>query len=415
MMNNKPLSRAAIEAAVEKAPAVSDVLKKLASKVARGVRLPETFSAKGLDYGAQRELEHLFGTVGQRTADGRFFLTIHAFLYDSVMWRDALEYFGFFKGNDGGDDDEDVFARLKLVEPELSPFIDKLAVNEEVQRFLASPENKKDWMRLFRSFVGRFDGPECGLVTTLSQLGSDWFGDSKKLRSGGLRRQLVIIAATLADCPADDERRALEGVLIVDNPYTSSVTFSAPVHLVMKDGEVFDYPYRYYVRRMATQLPLETVLEIAEVKWAGKIRAVTTSENAAPFANMVRKGDACVYTGGYPCLAVKVFLHKLGETGSECVHEGDADLDGFRIASEIGNCIALKRVVASDILERAAPDEGRELTSDQSKRAWAFLSNPQWKDFLFTDEVKRMLSRGRWIEQESFGAIIRRSKKEAER
>lgn len=410
-MSDKPLSRTAIEAAVEKAPAVGNVLKKLASKVARGVRLPETFSAKGLDYDAQRELEHLFGTVGQRTADGRFYLPIHSFLRDPIMWRGALEYFGLAKVSDGDGDDEDVFVRLKLLEPELSSFIDKLAANEEVLRFLATPENRKDWTQLFRSFVGRFGGPGCGLVTTLSQLGSDWFDDSKKLRSGGLRRQLVIIAATVADSPADDERRALEGALIVDNPYTSSVTFSAPVHLVMKDGSVFDYPRDYYVRRMATQLPLETVLEIAEVKWAGKPRAVTTSENAAPFANMVRKGDACVYTGGYPCLAVKMLLHKLGKTGSECIHEGDADLDGFRIASEIGKCIVLKRVVAADILVLAAPDAGRELTADQSKRAWAFLSNPQWKNFRFADDVKRMLFRGRWIEQESFGAIIRRSKK----
>lgn len=414
-MNDKMLSREEIAAAVEMAPAVGKVLKKLALKVARGVRLPQTFSVKDLDYDAQRELEHLFGTVGQRTADGRFCLSVHGFLRDPVVWREALEYFGILKGKDGGGDDEDVFARLKLLVPDLSTFIDKLAANEEVVRFIANPENKKDWMRLLRSFIGRLEGPECGLVTTLSQLGSDWFGDSKKLRSGGLRRQLAIIAATLADSSLDDERRALEGVLIVDNPYTSSVTFSAPVHLVMKDGEELDYPCRYYVRRMATQLPLETVLEIAEVKWAGKTRAVTTSENAAPFANMVRKGDACVYTGGYPCLAVKVFLHKLGMTGSECIHEGDADLDGFRIASEIGKCIALKRVVASDILECAPPDAGRELTSDQSKRAWAFLANPQWKSFRFADDVRRMLALGRWIEQESFGTIIRRSKKEVTR
>ena len=414
-MNDKMLSKEEIATAVEKAPAVGKVLKKLAAKVARGVRLPQTFSVKDLDYDAQRELEHLFGTVGQRTADGRFYLPVHSFLCDPAVWCEALEYFGLFKGKDDGGEDEDVFARLKLLEPDSSTLIDKLAANEEVVRFLANPENKKDWMRLLRSFIGRFNSPECGLVTTLSQLGSDWFDDSKKLRSGGLRRQLVIIAATLADSSLDDERRALEGVLIVDNPYTSSVTFSAPVHLVMKDGEELDYPCRYYVRRMATQLPLETVLEIAEVKWAGKIRTVTTSENAAPFANMVRKGEVCAYTGGYPCLAVKVFLHKLGATGAECVHEGDADLDGFRIASEIGNCITLKRVVASGILECATPDVGRELTSDQSKRAWAFLSNPQWKDFRFADDVRRMLARGRWIEQESFGTIIRKSKKEAAR
>ena len=409
-MGEGPLTKDKLAAAIENAPAVADVLKKLAGKVARGVRLPASFTARGLGYAAQRELEHFLGAIGQRQPDGSFYIQLHEFLRGPEMWREAMEYFGLLRERDG-DDDEDVFPRLKLIEPDLSPLIDKLAANEEVVRFLAHPENKKDWMRLFRSFVGRFDGPECGLVTTLSQLGSDWFGDSKKLRSGGLRRQLAIIAATLADSPLDDERRALEGALIVDNPYTSSVTFSAPVHLILKDGEVLDYPCRYYVRRMATQLPLETVLELAEVKWAGKIRGVTTSENAAPFANMVRKGDACVYTGGYPCLAVKIFLHKLGATGSECIHEGDADLDGFRIASEVGKCIPLKRVVASDVLACAMPDAGRELTSDQSKRACEFLSNPQWKNFRFADDVRRILSRGRWIEQESFASIFAAKKR----
>lgn len=414
-MSESPLTKDKLAAAIEKAPAVEGVLKKLAGKVARGVRLPASFTARGLDYAAQRELERLFGTLGRRQANGSFHMQLHELLRDPAEWCEAVEYFGLGKGKDDEGDAEDVFARLKLLEPDLSQFIDKLSANEEVRRFLVTSENRKDWMHLFRSFVERFDGPECGLVTTLSQLGSDWFGDSKKLRSGGLRRQLVILAATLADSPLDEERRALEGLLIIDNPYTSSVTFSAPVHLIMKDGEVLDYPVRYYVRRMATQLPLETVLEIAEVKWSGKVRSVTTSENAAPFANMVRKGDACVYTGGYPCLAVKIFLHKLGEAGSECIHEGDADLDGFRIASEIGNCIALKRVSASDILERGLSEVGRELTPDQSKRAWAFLSNPKWKNFRFRDDVKRMLACGRWFEQESFGAIIRRSKKEAVR
>ena len=414
-MSDTTLTKDKIAEAIERAPAVAEVLKKLAGKVARGVALPGSFTAKGLDYDAQRELERLFGTIGRRQPNGSFCIQLHEFLRDPSEWCEVVEYFGLGKEKDDEVDAEDVFARLKLLEPNLSPFIDKLSANEEVLRFLATPENRKDWLHLFRSFIGRFDGPECGLVTTLSQLGSDWFGDSKKLRSGALRRQLTIIAATLSDSPLDDERRALEGVLIVDNPYTSSVTFSAPVHLVLKDGEVLDYPCRYYVNRMATQLPLETVLELAEVKWSGKIRCVTTSENAAPFANMVRKGDACVYTGGYPCLAVKIFLHKLGATGSECIHEGDADLDGFRIASEVGKCIPLKRVVASDVLACAMPDAGRELTADQSRRAWAFLSNSQWKNFRFSDDVRRILSRGRWIEQESFGAVFRMAKKEVAR
>ena len=400
------LSKSEIKAAIEKAPAVADAVKKLASKVARGVRLPERYSVKNLDYDAQRELEHLLGTIGQRTSDGRFYISILPSFRERTVWREAFEYFGLAK-EDRGCDDEDVFARLKLMEPELTPLIDSLAANEEVARFVARSENRKDWKRLFLSFVKRFSGLECGLITTLSQLGSDWFGDSKKLRSGALRRQLVIIVAMLSDMDADDERLVLEGALIVDNPYTSSVTFSLPVTLIMKDGAVFDYPSSYHTRRMAVQLPLETVVNIERVEWDVKPLTIATSENAAPFANMVAKGAACVYTAGFPSLAVKVFLNKLFKSGSECIHEGDADLDGFRIATEVGNCIRLKKVVASDVLKKASLDAGRELTSEQMKRISAFLFNPKYSDYEFADEIQSILKRGRWIEQESFTGVLK--------
>ena len=73
------LSKSEIKTAIEKAPAVADAVKKLASKVARGVRLPEAYSVRNLDYDAQREVEHLFGTIGQRTPDGRFYIPIFRF------------------------------------------------------------------------------------------------------------------------------------------------------------------------------------------------------------------------------------------------------------------------------------------------------------------------------------------------
>ena len=404
------LSKDEIKIAIEKAPAIAGVIKKLASKVARGVQLPTTCSAKDLDYDAQRELEHLFGTIGQRASDGRFYFSIRPFFNERAVWREALEYFGLVKA-ESEFDDEDVFARLKLLEPELEPLIDSLAADEEVARFAEKVENRKDWKRLFLSVVKRFSSSECGLITTLSQLGSDWFGDSKKLRSGALRRQLVVILAILSDMDREDERLVLEGALIVDNPYTSSVTFSLPVTLIMKDGAVFDYPYCYHTRRMAVQLPLETVVNIERVEWDIKPQAITTSENAAPFANMVAKGTSCVYTAGFPSLAVKVFLNKISESGAECIHEGDADLDGFRIATEVGNCISLKRVVASDVLKVASSEEGRELSLKQKKRAMAFLLNPKYKGYKFADEIKSVLQRGKWIEQESFAAILKKSSK----
>ena len=45
-MSDKPLNKTALAAAIEKAPAVADVLKKLAGKVAHGVRLPASFTAR---------------------------------------------------------------------------------------------------------------------------------------------------------------------------------------------------------------------------------------------------------------------------------------------------------------------------------------------------------------------------------
>ena len=407
-MNGKPLSKDAIELAVGKTPAVCDELKKLASKVARGVKLPETFSAKGLDYDAQRELEHLFGTVGQRAADGRFHLPIHSFLRDPAMWRDALEYFGFVKGKDASCDDEDVFSRLKLLEPDLLPLINKLAANEEVTSFLAKPGNKKEWKRLFRSFVKRFSSPDCGQVTTLSQLGSDLFNDSKKLRSGALRRQLVIICATIADVPTDDERRALEGALIVDNPYTSSVVFSAPLQLIMKNGEVLDYPCRYFVNRMATQLPLETELEIEEVKWAGKTRCVTTSENAAPFETLVREKVPCLYTEGYPNSAVIRLLELFAEQGVTVDHAGDGDLDGFVIAERISKAITVRRVIADEL----AADEAlpRRPVSPQAYSRWdAYLA--AHPDFAHASSLRIAMERG-WIEQESMDMNVQAGRSE---
>ena len=400
------LSKSEIKAAIEKAPAVGEAVKKLASKIARGARLPATYSVKNLDYDAQRELERLFGTIGQRTPDGRFYISILPIFLERSVWREALEYFGLVK-EESDSEDEDIFARLKLLEPDLTLLIDALAADEEVVRFVSKKENRKDWKWLFQSLVERFSSPKCGLITTLSQLGSDWFDDSKKLRSGALRRQLVVILAILSDMDREDERLVLEGALIVDNPYTSSVTFSLPVTLIMKDGAVFDYPSRYHTRRMAVQLPLETVVNIERVEWDVKPLTITTSENAAPFANMVAKGAACVYTAGFPSLAVKVFLNKLFKSGSECVHEGDADLDGFRIATEVGNCIRLKKVVASDVLKKASLDAGRELSSEQMKRISAFLFNPKYSDYEFADEIQRILKRGRWIEQESFAGVLK--------
>ena len=189
------MTKEAIIAAIARAPAIKPVLVRLAKRVAAGKPLPETFSATGLDYSAQRELESLFGTVGRRTTDGRVYLSVGPPLREPGEWRELISALGVAEG-DNGNDDEDVFARLKLLAPDMAEFIDRLAAKEEIARFVAKRENRRDWLKLFKCLMDRFSSEERCVITTLSQLGSDWFNDSKKLRSGALRRQLVFMIAT---------------------------------------------------------------------------------------------------------------------------------------------------------------------------------------------------------------------------
>ena len=403
-MSESLLNKDKIAAAIEKAPAVADVLKKLAGKVARGVALPASFTARGLDYTAQRELEHFLGAIGQRQPDGSFYIQLHEFLRGPEMWREAMDYFGLARERRDVGDGKDVFARLKLLEPEFSPFIDKLSANDEVRRFVAAPKNQRLWMDVFRGVVGRIRDKGRSL-TTLSQLGADWLGDSKILRSGALRRQLVLMISVLGDDePGKEERRILEEFMVIDNPYTSNVTVFAPIILTLDSGVMLDFPLKLFKQGMAATLPLETVGLVRSLSWKGPRHDLTTCENAAPFTSLVRNRVPSIYTAGYPSLAVKMFLFLMSELGVECIHCGDADLDGFRIADEVGSYIKLKCVAASETLKCVDADVGIPLTSEQSRRAWAYLE--KHPEFRFTEDVRLMLSHGRWIEQESFETIL---------
>ena len=347
-MGESPLTKDKVAAAIQNAPAVADVLKKLAGKVARGVRLPASFTARGLDYAAQRELEHLLGTIGQRQPDGSFC--------------------------------------------------------EEIRRFVAKPERRREWLTFAKCALDRFlTAPRP--ITTLSQLGSDWFSDSKKLRSGPWRRQLVAIYEAILNYSSEDERKFLEEFGIADNPYTSCVTFCAPL-LFWIGNEEFDFPKKLYDKRMACQLPLETVLAISQIGWCGTVKELTTSENASPFLDLVKAGVPCVYTEGYPNMAVSCMLKHLSGFNLRCTHDGDADLDGFRIAKMVSNCIRVsysRPVKALYWAQRSKTPVGIPLSDEQRKRAEAFLAKDP--NGHIAAELKEMLAWGRWIEQESFDSI----------
>ena len=399
------LSKDKIAAAIQNAPAVADVLKKLAGKVARGVRLPASFTARGLDYAAQRELEHLFGTLGRRNSDGALQMTVPQHLCEPCAWSEAMAYFEIEK-QDADESAEDVFARLRLMLPDMDWFVDALSKSDEINRYLSRADNQGDWLTLAKYVLKNYFQDHRS-YTTLSQLGSDIFNDSKKLRSGALRNQLRAIFSAVLYGSKMDERELFEGMGIFENPYTSNVTLCAPIAFVA-GGQTFDFPLVHYESNMACQLPLATILEITEMKWFGKRMDIVTSENASPFMDLVSEGTPCVYTEGYPNAAVKMFLRRLSKFKLKCIHAGDADLDGFLIAEQIRDCIRLEDVKAYKALywaRRLKLDVGIPLTNEQRRRIVAYVAK-EGANFRVRDYAEQLLGWGRWIEQESFASIF---------
>ena len=401
------LCHARISAAIAQAPGVRPLLRKIADKVARGVALPARFSVGELGYAEQRELEGLLGVVGKRMADGRVSFPLPDELREPSAWQEAMAFFGLARVDDG--EGKDVFRRLKLLLPETAWVLDQLAGRDEVSRFVTNRKNGRDWMRLFRYVMEKRLLCNAYCDITLSQLGSDCFGDSKKLRSGALRRQLAQILGAFDDMDSTDERAVFARFGIIDNPYTTSVTVFAPIIFWCRDKrKPFDFPYLLFRQGLACQLPLETIGAITKIEWLEDLNPiVTTSENAAPFAGLVKRGIPCLYTEGYPNTCVTGLLSMFHARGVKCVHEGDADLDGFRIADEVAKAIPLERVVAADVLSLAAKRNlpvGIPLTDAQRSRTEGFLSgNP---DFEYAGTIRKMLDWGRWVEQESFESLL---------
>ena len=384
--------------ALQTTPNLRPFIEKCAKRASQGKMQPATMTLDDVDYDEQRELSSCFDDCVDRKRDGRVRISVPEYLRRPEAWAGIVTFLGLSAGKEKISNAANALQRAKLIHGDL-PFIADAADTPEIVRFLDDPQNEKPWIALYGWGIQRWRKVEG--TTTLSQLGSDLFNDSKSLRSGSLRRQLLLILQMLDATDIADERVLFTKFGIVDNPYTSHVTLFAPIQLKMDDGKVLDFPLRLHEMGMACQLPLETIERVSDIIWSGKSLEVHTSENAAPFAMMVKAGKSAIYTEGYPNFAVKKLLRLLKPLGVEAVHEGDADLDGFRIAEEIGRCIHLKRVVASEVLARRDPKTGIPMTDEQKARLSAFrakgtLDSPYYEDYL------RLKKLGRWFEQEAF-------------
>lgn len=382
------------------APKLRPLVMRWARMAARGEWLPATFSAVDLGYDDQRALERFLHATTARTRSGRFSGVVPEELRDPAAWKMVMESLGLAENVDK-ESTEDFLSRLQWQIPEAREAIAEFKNMPEVVRHLADAANRQAWQELFASAWNHLQRKK-GRTTTLSQLGSDWFNDSKILRSGSLRRQLVLILSTISGVSADDERSVLAEAGIEENPYTSSVVVSAPFTFRLKDGTRFDYPMKFFMKRLVCQLPLETVREIDSIWWEGYDNLVTTCENAAPIARYVEDRSPVVYTEGYPNLAVQRLLKLFAKYGLAAVHMGDADLDGFRIAATVDRCIPVTRVGAAEVIADPRRLKGIPLADAQASRIDRFLE--QHPDFKYANSVRLIRERGCWYEQEGFGS-----------
>ena len=385
---------------LEAAPKLRPLVMRWARQTARGEKLPATFSAADLGYGEQQSLERFLHVTTSRTRSGRVSGTVPEEMRDPAAWRTVLETLGL-GGTAAAESTEDFLSRIQWMMSDAREAIAEFKDMPEVIRHLADVTNRPKWRELFASAWDRAQR-KAGRATTLSQLGSDWFNDSKILRSGSLRRQLVLVLSAISGVSADDERSVLAEAGIGENPYTSSVVVSAPFTFRLKDGTRFDYPMKFFMKRLVCQLPLEIVREIdsGSIGWEGYDNLVTTCENAAPIARYVQDRSPVVYTEGYPNLAVQGLLKAFARRGLKSVHMGDADLDGFRIAATIDRCIPVERVGAAEVLADPKGFKGIPLTPSQEARIDRFLA--RHPDFKYAESVRLIRERGCWYEQEGF-------------
>ena len=368
---------------------------RMAKRALQGKPLPAHFTVRDLDYAAQGELERLLGTPLTRKADGAVSGVLPPRWREPLAWQEVISAVGLAREDTAAESPETFLTRLAWREPEARTLIDALQTMPEVMRFLRSPAHRVAWRRLLHHVRKR----GVGEAKTLSQLGSDWLNDSKALRTGPLRRQLALMLAAVEE--RDIDERTLFGTYgIIENPYTSFVTFFAPLVFTTDAGETFDFPMRLFAAGLACTLPSETVGRIRSVAWQGDDRSLITSENAAPFARYVTLRRPALYTEGYPNYAVQRLLRMLDTVGVTAEHAGDADLDGFRIAALVGRCLTIRRVLAAEVVRNPGEITGIPLTEAQQMRTQRFLAESPHMPYV--DEIAILLKQGRWYEQEAF-------------
>ena len=294
--------------------------------------------------------------------------------------------------------------RLRLGFPRLRDLVDYLAENPEELRGLrigSASDTTNRCFQLAKTLQYLLDNTE---PVTVSELGAQFFESSKALRQGELRTLLLRwLRLSLRDADlSDDEDQLLENFHVYHDRLTVNAVLFGPV-IYRKHGREFDWIYQLYKQGEAATLNWANLMEMETMHWQdseGDPPQLICCENEAPFSQLVRQqpGNGYLFTGGFPNSAVCTIYRLLAPQASRCLHWGDSDPNGLRIASILHALFPLQLYRCNIETLKRCEQFLLPLTDRQKCVARAMLTPGE---FPFQDELRFTLAQG-WLEQEKW-------------
>ncbi len=241
-------------------------------------------------------------------------------------------------------------------------------------------------------------------VLTVSDLGAQFFHNSKILRLGEMRSLLLKwLALCSPDLEGADEETLLARYHVVHDRLTVSAVIYGPV-IYEKDNKRYDWIEQLYRAGEAATLGWSNIQGIDKIYFSNGEETppdLITCENEAPFSLLMQqKRNSCLlFTKGFPGSAVQKLYQLLGPQAASCRHWGDSDPAGLRIAALLNTLHSLQ-LYRCDLatLERCRHALLPLTQKQKDSCLHILLSNP---DFPFQEELLFCLDNG-WLEQEGW-------------
>ncbi|MBW2683599.1 MAG: DUF2399 domain-containing protein [Deltaproteobacteria bacterium] len=239
---------------------------------------------------------------------------------------------------------------------------------------------------------------------TVSDLGAQFFKDSKTLRQGELRTLLIRWLRFLEPESASlEEIDLLSQHHILHDRLTVNAVLYGPI-VYEKSGKTFDWIYQLYQQGETATVGWSNIQDIDKIyfkKQVSSIPDLITCENEAPFSNLIhqKKHNCLLFTSGFPSSTVQKLYQLLAPLAANCYHWGDSDPAGLRIAAIMYKLHPLQLYRCDVSVLQKHKKKLHPLTQQQKNDILNILVTQP--NFPFSDELLFTLENG-WLEQEGW-------------